>query len=113
MTTDDSSLYTATFAPIKFPVLKKLEMTPESACFYENDTSYNSAAYLIEYFNSNLNECCQICTINQYCLSWILFPVENSNYTCRLFDSFRPSPTKQIGYQSGFNQKSISISSLI
>lgn len=103
-TTESTTAITSTFAPLNFPILNKLDMGSDT-CLYENEISYNSAIYLIEYFNSNLDECCQICMINQYCLSWTLFPVVNSNFTCRLYDSLRPSPLKEIGHQSGFNLK--------
>ena len=99
---------TSTFGSLNLPILNYFNMSLDTTCFYENNTSYYSAAYLIEYFNSNLFECCQICSVNHYCISWTLFPVRNSNYTCRLFDSFRPGPSEVAGHQSGFNQKSTS-----
>jgi hypothetical protein len=107
-TTEMIILETSTFSSLNLPILNEFNMSLDSTCFYENNTSYYSAAYLIEYFNSNLLECCQICNVNQYCVSWTLFPVINSNYTCRLFDSFRPGPSDTAGHQSGFNQKSTS-----
>ena len=102
-------LETTTFSPLNLPTLNRFNMSLDATCFYENNTSYYAAAYLIEYFNSNLHECCQICNVNQYCFSWTLFPVMNSNYTCRLFDAFRPGPSEMAGHQSGFNQKSTGI----